>query len=225
MTLGELISLLGQADQDLILPDGFTYPHSYRGIYADVAFEPAADVKVSDMLAAAKSAVGAVFQGYKGGDYLMNESTIAHISPWGQSTEEDDISPRLLKNMLARGYKHAADRPTDEIIVDEVRITPVTYYVSMLPGDWEDSPYLWTAVVDYKGNGLWTVTWGSTATLNRNGTLDPHGSGKEWVKDHTFTLSEALSKAQDLAKNQRSNTQFGAFTAEEIMTKKARGGL
>jgi mono/diheme cytochrome c family protein len=54
---------------------GFRDPHSYRGYYHDLAFELAGDVTVGEMLGAAESAMGATFQGWKGGDYTMKEYT------------------------------------------------------------------------------------------------------------------------------------------------------
>lgn len=61
MTLDELIAALDAADPDLVLPDGFTNPHSYRGYYEQLAFEPAQDVRVADMLADAREALGTTY--------------------------------------------------------------------------------------------------------------------------------------------------------------------
>jgi hypothetical protein len=73
--LGQLIERLEQEDPDRIVPTGFADPHSYRGYYQDLAFEVAADARIGDMLAAARSALGETYQGWKGGDYEMSEWT------------------------------------------------------------------------------------------------------------------------------------------------------
>lgn len=100
MTLRELIAALESADPERVVPYGFRDPHSYRGIYADVAFEPAENITVGEMLAAARSALGATFQGYKGGDYTMREYTDCWLSEYGHASGET-IGPTLLRLMLA----------------------------------------------------------------------------------------------------------------------------
>lgn len=98
MYLKQLIGLLEAAPQDKIVPKGFTNPHSWRGIYHELAFEPAENVKVSDMLADAKSALGKTFEGYKGGDFKMDEDTEVHISDYGSS--HDFMGEMLMWYML-----------------------------------------------------------------------------------------------------------------------------
>jgi len=85
MNLGKLIEELRNADPDYIAPIGFAAPRSYRGYYEDVAFEPAENVSVASMLRHAESALGATFEGYKGGEYTMGEWTTCWISNYGES--------------------------------------------------------------------------------------------------------------------------------------------
>lgn len=85
MTLGELIKILEELPQDAVVPRGFHNPHSWRGIYAELAFEPKEKVRISEMLADAKSAVGTIYEGWKGGDFPMGEYTEVHISERGTS--------------------------------------------------------------------------------------------------------------------------------------------
>ncbi|MEK8141775.1 hypothetical protein NKH18_01400 [Streptomyces sp. M10(2022)] len=80
MTLNELTTLLGKTDPELVLPNGFTNPHSYRGYYDELAFEPAENVTVGSMLSAAWSADGATYTGYKGGEYTMTSDTTCWIA-------------------------------------------------------------------------------------------------------------------------------------------------
>lgn len=83
MTLGELIKILEKAPQDLVVPRGFRNPQSWRGDYFQLAFEPAENISVAKMLADAKSALGTHYEGYKGGDFLMDEYSEVHISDYG----------------------------------------------------------------------------------------------------------------------------------------------
>jgi hypothetical protein len=104
MTLDELIAALEAADPALVLRDGFTNPHSYRGIYADLAFEPARNVTVGEMLADARSALGATYQGWKGGDYTMTGWADCWLSEEGHASDET-LGPTLLRLMLAAGKR------------------------------------------------------------------------------------------------------------------------
>ena len=50
MQLGELIKRLEVEQQNQIVPMGFDSPHSYRGDYYCLAFEPAENISVAEML-------------------------------------------------------------------------------------------------------------------------------------------------------------------------------
>lgn len=101
MNLGELIDALKKADPDLIVADGFCAPHSYRGYYDHVAFEPRRDVSVRHMLAAAESAVGATYEGWKGGTYTMDRDSVVHIAKEGHTDEAyEGLDPRHLDLIL-----------------------------------------------------------------------------------------------------------------------------
>ena len=98
MTLGELIERLKQADPRKIVPMGFHNPHSYRGYYDELAFEPAEYISVGDMLENAESAVGKTLEGWKGGDFKMTNDT--HIWLAEEGTTGESIGPVLLAYML-----------------------------------------------------------------------------------------------------------------------------
>lgn len=84
MRLGELIAALENIkDQDYIPEQGFCNPHSYRGDYEELAFEPAYGVSVAEMLNTAKRAVGATFCGWKGGYYTMGLNTLVNLAVEG----------------------------------------------------------------------------------------------------------------------------------------------
>ena len=98
MTLGELIKFLEAHDPERIVPIGFAEPHSYRGYYEDLAFEPARDVTVGSMLACARDALGKTFEGYKGGDFKMGEYADVWLANYGHTGE--GIGPVLLSYMV-----------------------------------------------------------------------------------------------------------------------------
>jgi hypothetical protein len=99
MCLRDLIERLERADPNRKVPKGFHEPHSYRGIYEDLAFEPTENITVGEMLAAAKSALGKTFEGYKGGDYEMDWHTDVWIAYEGSGNGEM-IGNMLLDYML-----------------------------------------------------------------------------------------------------------------------------
>lgn len=99
MYLAELIETLESYNPETVVKEGFNSPHSYRGYYDELAFEPARNVTIGEMLAAAKEADGATYQGYKGGEFTMGGFTNTHIANYGDCG--DALSARLLRYMLA----------------------------------------------------------------------------------------------------------------------------
>jgi hypothetical protein len=88
MVLEDLITQLEIRDPDKRVMNGFGSPHSDRGYYEDLAFEPVTETTFGEMLEHAKSAMGKTFEGYKGGEYKMHEYTDCKIGEWGISGEE-----------------------------------------------------------------------------------------------------------------------------------------
>lgn len=83
MTLGRLITTLEIMPSDTYV-DGLNSPHSYRGYYEDLAFErTGGTVKAGTLLADCKKAMGKVFCGYKGGDFVMGELTPIWVADYG----------------------------------------------------------------------------------------------------------------------------------------------
>lgn len=99
MTLSELISVLEKHDPAKVVPLGFHNPHSYRGDYAQLAFEPKANTTVGAMLESARSALGATYQGWKGGYFEMGEHSACWLCEEGTSPGEG-IGPVLLGYMV-----------------------------------------------------------------------------------------------------------------------------
>lgn len=101
LSLGEVIARLEREDPAKRVAVGFARPHSYRGYYDELAFEVERDTTVGDMLAAAKSALDATFQGWKGGDYEMSEHTACWLVPKEGTSIGESVGALLLEFMLA----------------------------------------------------------------------------------------------------------------------------
>ncbi len=99
MNLGELIHRLKKVtDRSKVLKVGLGSPHSYRGYYDQLAFEPLRDISIQQMLDEAKACLGETFTGYKGGEFTMCEETTVNVAHYGSCGEE--IGPMLLGLML-----------------------------------------------------------------------------------------------------------------------------
>jgi len=88
MTLGKFIELLAAMPADFLI-DGLGEPDSYRGYYSDLAFgrEPE-KVTAGALLAMCRAAMGQVYQGYKGGDYMMGANTPLWVAHYGSCGEK-----------------------------------------------------------------------------------------------------------------------------------------
>lgn len=98
--LKTVIEMLRAAPQDAVLRNGFFHPHSFRDFYDELAFEPAPNVPVREMLEDAEYALGHTFEGYKGGQFTMGEYTSCWLANYGEGSD-DRLGPRLLAYMLA----------------------------------------------------------------------------------------------------------------------------
>ena len=78
MLLEELITILESCELGKTV-EGFGNPHSYRGIYCELAFEPMTTT-IQGMLEAARSADGECYRGYKGGAFDMDGSVEVHLA-------------------------------------------------------------------------------------------------------------------------------------------------
>jgi hypothetical protein len=101
MTLGELIGLLEDVPPEAVARPGFEGAHSYRGFYEDLAFEPTGETTAREMLKETKWALGQTFEGWKGGDYVMDKDVGVWISERGSAGGE----PLTRMGLLARFCK------------------------------------------------------------------------------------------------------------------------
>lgn len=88
MTLGQLIERLESFCADSKV-ERIAAPHSYRGYYCDLAFERGDGLMLaSDAVKLARSALGEVFEGYKGGEYQMGKLTPVWLAEYGCSGQK-----------------------------------------------------------------------------------------------------------------------------------------
>lgn len=106
MTLGDLIHELRQLPP-LLEIEGLGELQSYRGYYSDLAFSPTERVyepdperpgmrrfveervprvKAHALLSICEAAMGQVFEGYKGGEFVMGAKAPLWVSAWGEAS-------------------------------------------------------------------------------------------------------------------------------------------
>lgn len=94
LTLGKLIEILEEVPEDyvIVIDDSKLAPGdvmSYRGYYSDLSFdrqyEPRKVGGPGGFLGELKEALNSTFEGYKGGDFYMDEGTPLWISEYGTS--------------------------------------------------------------------------------------------------------------------------------------------
>lgn len=88
LTLGKLIAAL-EAMPNTVLVANLRGAHSYRGYYSDLAFERSDGTRPApDLLHECRAAMGRVFEGYKGGDFIMGELTPLWIAEYGRTGDK-----------------------------------------------------------------------------------------------------------------------------------------
>lgn len=86
MTLGQLITRLENMPADATTT--LCNLHSYRGYYSDLALEEGPKREISTLLAECRAAMGQVFEGYKGGDFMMGALTPMWVASYGSTGEK-----------------------------------------------------------------------------------------------------------------------------------------
>ena len=104
LTLGEAINRVSELPNNVeVIVDiggSLTEPHSYRGYYSDLAFEPTDEgVTSQKFLFLLKESLGKTFEGYKGGDFVMGKKTPLWLSHYG-TTGRAIISASFENNKL-----------------------------------------------------------------------------------------------------------------------------
>ena len=103
MTLGSLIRILETCPNkefNVYFDFGNFSPdqvESYRGFYDQLAIGfSEGNTKVSELLFWLKDAVGGIFTGYKGGEFLMDEDTKMWVANYGESNSTAVDSVEIL---------------------------------------------------------------------------------------------------------------------------------
>ncbi len=102
MTLGQYINALEKADPIQEISCGLGNPHSWRGNYSEIAFEPIGKTTVRSMLSEAKECVGKTFEGYKGGRYTATLETSIQIDRYGEWTDGTLMWTLFLELLLSK---------------------------------------------------------------------------------------------------------------------------
>lgn len=85
----DINTLLSLCNPETKIAFCFQEPHSWRGIYAEAAVEPAANRTVAELLTDISRLLSETFEAWKGGDYTYSGYSELHLSYEGQSTEHD----------------------------------------------------------------------------------------------------------------------------------------
>ena len=84
MQLIELIDTLKLLPSDLNMKRPYGSPHSYRGYYQELALEPSEGCQtVGDLIDLLIGCLGKTYEGYKGGDFSMNDYSDVYIAYYG----------------------------------------------------------------------------------------------------------------------------------------------
>ncbi len=91
LTLGDLIAAIALhrgALTAIVFDRGGapSAPHSYRGYYADLAFEASGDWRLDPAVDEIDGCLGRTFEGYKGGDFTMGEDAPLWLSGYGEAS-------------------------------------------------------------------------------------------------------------------------------------------
>ncbi len=105
MTLGKLIKTLeNEKLPGETIITGLGELRSYRGYYIDLAFEPSiVKQTVDNLLDKCRMSMGKIFEGFKGGEYMMGETTPLWVAEYGCSGER-------LMSISADGIVTAPDK-------------------------------------------------------------------------------------------------------------------
>ena len=98
MYIEDLIKKLEEFPREQKVVKGFNEPHSYRGYYEQVSFEPCDDTTVGEMLDCVKESHNSTYTGYKGGQFKMTDGKECYLAFYGSTGEE--IGEILLGYML-----------------------------------------------------------------------------------------------------------------------------
>jgi hypothetical protein len=89
MSIQELYETILHFDQGVTLFSAPSKPHSYRGYYERLAFEPSiVNSTIGEFRTMLIDCIGKTFTGYKGGKFTMCKDTIVHLAHCGSTGGE-----------------------------------------------------------------------------------------------------------------------------------------
>lgn len=101
MTLKEYIEILESVkNKEKVLAKGLGSPHSWRGSYDELSFDIVENISIQDMFDQAKECIGRKFTGYKGGDYIFDDSTPINIDYYGDWSDGNTMWTFFLSLLL-----------------------------------------------------------------------------------------------------------------------------
>ena len=114
MTLGEFKKYIESFPNDKVFPYGISYPFSWRGVYAEVAFKiTEQSTTKAEILTNIQAALDETFIGWKGGEYHYNEDTDIHFeSSEGRYTDGDYCLSMIAKITNRTAYR----TPQEELV-------------------------------------------------------------------------------------------------------------
>lgn len=139
MKLGELIKHLESLPQKTVLKKGIHEPHSYRGDYSCLAFEPCENQKVKDCLRIVRGCLSCDFIGYKGGLYVMTKDTTCHLSEYGEA--EDEYGIELEKRILGEAMPSKLIKKVYDLVGKKIAFAKLIEYKKILVLRFHDGTY------------------------------------------------------------------------------------
>ena len=133
MNLGELqLKFQKLKNREFVFTKGFSDPHSYRGYYNQVCFEPTTGVPLKEILESINDALTQTFVAYKGGEYTYGIFTTTNLQMYGHCENNDcQKLEELVKEMIeeykmsenTKKRKTKADREEEARVATEERNT------------------------------------------------------------------------------------------------------
>jgi hypothetical protein len=99
MNIRDIIAYVSPYPREMRLKRGFTNPHSYRGYYEELGVVWAPNVSIGEMIDMFQGAIGSTYQGWKGGDYTMDEKRDVFVVH-GVGETGEPVSTWMLRVLL-----------------------------------------------------------------------------------------------------------------------------
>jgi len=163
MTLQHYIDLLEKAvtenPDNPTLPIGLGNPHSWRGAYEELSFEPKPQTNLKDMLEEAKACIGKTFSGHKGGQFTMKAETPIHLDYAGKWSDEAQTWELLLLLMLQVGNPKTKAQTECQKIPEARKDPVITFSKAPNTAALELIDGAYDLIEVYKPEGAYNIQW------------------------------------------------------------------